>query len=110
MIRLRLLREEAGKLQKEVATNLNVTQSAYSAWELGKNTPDIESLYALADMFDSSLDYMLGYSTNRRVDIGRADRLLHEYLMSKHNITPTEKQREALERVLSDAVQLMLLE
>jgi transcriptional regulator with XRE-family HTH domain len=109
MTRLKLLREESGKLQKEVAAALNVTQSAYSAWELGKNTPDLESLYALADMFGSSLDYMLGYSADRHVDLGRADRLIFEYLLVKHGLEPTPGQRVALEAVLDDAVQLLSL-
>lgn len=47
--------------QREVAEYLNITPGAYGSWETGRTKPDIELLPKLADFFEVSIDYLLGY-------------------------------------------------
>lgn len=64
--RLKELRTERGWNQLEIAEKLNVTPSTVSNWERGKKYPDINSISKLADLFDVSLDYLVGRSDRRR--------------------------------------------
>ena len=57
---LKALRKQKNMTQEVLATQLNVTTSAISKWENGKNLPDIEMMQKLAELFDSSLDELCG--------------------------------------------------
>lgn len=59
-VRLKLLREEKELMQKEVASILNITTSAYGFYEQGKRVPTPEVLSKLSDLFEVSVDYLLG--------------------------------------------------
>ena len=54
------LRKKKGLTQAEVASNLNVSPQAVSKWEKGESCPDISLLGKIADLFDVSVDYLLG--------------------------------------------------
>ena len=58
--RLRDLREDKDKSQKEIAAFLNVTQATYSRYESGVHEIPIESLIKLAKFYSVSVDYLLG--------------------------------------------------
>lgn len=55
--RLKLKQEDLGK-------RLHVSRQTISNWEVGRSYPDIESLIALSDMFDLSLDKLLKEDIN----------------------------------------------
>lgn len=57
--RLKKLREEKGLLQKDVASAIGVTTSAYGFYEQGKREPDYDTLQRLADFFSVSIDFLL---------------------------------------------------
>lgn len=65
MNRLRELREDNDILQKDISTYLNVDQSNYSKYELEKINIPLEYLMKLADYYDTSIDYIL-YRTDER--------------------------------------------
>jgi transcriptional regulator with XRE-family HTH domain len=46
--------------KKEVAELLRIDQSTYGKYELGKREPDAEMLQRLADIYRTSVDYLLG--------------------------------------------------
>lgn len=46
--------------QREVAKRLGISQPSYIRYENGKAEPSLENLVKLADMFDVSVDYLLG--------------------------------------------------
>ena len=46
--RLRILREQAGLSQEQLAGQIHITRQAISKWELGHAEPSIEVLIALA--------------------------------------------------------------
>ena len=57
--KLKTLRNKRGLSQQQVAYDLNITQQAYSRYELGRD-PDIRILKALAEYYGVSTDYLLG--------------------------------------------------
>lgn len=58
--RIRDLREDSDKLQKEIADYLGVSRSAYGKYETGRNSIPIDKLIMLADLYKVSVDYLLG--------------------------------------------------
>ena len=51
----RRLRQRAGLTQDALAERLHVTRQAVSAWETGKNQPDVETLTAMAEALDADV-------------------------------------------------------
>ena len=62
----RNLREDNDKTQQEIADYLNMKQTTYSKYELGKFNIPIEVFIKLADYYDVSLDYLTGRSKNKK--------------------------------------------
>lgn len=58
--KIRNLREDNDKTQKELADYLNIKQTTYSKYELGKINIPVEVFIKLADFYDVSVDYLLG--------------------------------------------------
>ena len=58
--RLRDLREDKDLKQKELSELLNVHQTTYSDYELGRLNIPITALHTLADFYGVSTDYLLG--------------------------------------------------
>lgn len=54
------MREDKDLLQKDVADFLNISQTNYSKYELGKINIPISTLKKMAIFFDTSIDYLLG--------------------------------------------------
>ncbi len=62
MIRLRELREAKHINQQKLAVELSITQAAVSKYELGLSEPDITMLKNIANYFNVSVDYLIGFS------------------------------------------------
>lgn len=60
MLRIKDIREDNDLRQKDVAMILNVSQTNYSKYELGKINIPIEALKKMAILFNTSIDYLLG--------------------------------------------------
>lgn len=58
--RLRQTRKEYHKTQEDIAEILEVKRQAYSAYERDKSLPDAKALVKLADLFETSVDYLVG--------------------------------------------------
>ncbi|WMJ79518.1 helix-turn-helix transcriptional regulator [Clostridium sp. MB40-C1] len=63
--RLKELREEKKLTQEELGKFLNVSRQAISGYEAGSIEPSINNLIKLADVFNVSLDYLLGRTKER---------------------------------------------
>ena len=59
-IRLREVRMQKKKTQKQTAAVLDMNLRSYQLYEQGKVEPSIKKLLLLADFFDVSLDYLMG--------------------------------------------------
>ena len=59
MIRIRELREDRDLTQSQVAKYLNISQQAYSHYEVGDREIPLFLLIKLADYYNVSLDYIV---------------------------------------------------
>ena len=65
---LRLLRNEKGLSQQELADALGISKSAINMYERGERQPNFETLELIADYFNVDVDYILG-RTNKTTRI-----------------------------------------
>ena len=63
--RLRILIDERGITQKELASQLNIAPSTVSSYVQNTLEPDFATLKSLAIYFSVSIDYLLGCRTNK---------------------------------------------
>ena len=93
---LKVLRSEFAITQKQLADVIGVSQQSINKYENHNIEPDIETLKRIADYFDTSIDFLVGFSSERRKtglsnsqDISRQE----SSLIRKYRIlTPKEKQ------------------
>ena len=64
--RLRELREDKDLKQKDVALALGIKQQQYSEYEIGSVLISIEKLNMLADYYNTSIDYLVGRTDERK--------------------------------------------
>lgn len=57
--RYRNLRKSIKLTQQEVAKILNIAQTAVSKWELGQTIPDQAILPKIAELYNTTVDYLL---------------------------------------------------
>lgn len=65
MENLKALREEKGISQQKLADKINTNQQNIHRYEHGFYEPDIQTLKQLADFFETSIDYLVGYTDIR---------------------------------------------
>ncbi|MCI8393595.1 MAG: helix-turn-helix transcriptional regulator [Clostridia bacterium] len=58
--RLRSLREDNDLTQKQVGEILNMSQTGYNQYEIGKNDIPTKVLIKLSEFYNTSIDYLLG--------------------------------------------------
>lgn len=58
--RIKNLREDHDWTQEYISKKLNIKQRTYSNYERGERQPPIEILCDLADLYNTSTDYLLG--------------------------------------------------
>lgn len=63
--RLKDLREDADMTQAQVGNYLHISQRSYSHYEAGSRNIPIEILIELANLYNVSLDYLVG-RTNKK--------------------------------------------
>lgn len=64
---LTILRKNKNVSQKELAEFLQMSQTAISHFETGRNEPDLKTVIKLADFFNCSIDYLLGHQANNTI-------------------------------------------
>lgn len=63
-MRLKELRIKKGLSLLELSLLVGVSDQTISNWERGKNEPNIENIIKLANIFNVSIDYLLGRTDN----------------------------------------------
>ena len=66
---LRLLREEKGLSQQKLAEMLNTSQQTIFKYEKTASEPDISTLVQMADIFEVTVDFLIGNSELREKDV-----------------------------------------
>lgn len=65
MNRIKFLREELNMTQQELADKINGAKSTIAMYEKGDRKPSMEVLISLSEIFNCSIDYLLGKSEIR---------------------------------------------
>ena len=63
--RIKSLREDNDLTQKQISEFLNISQVAYSYYEINKRNIPLELLSKLADYYNTSIDYLV-YRTDEK--------------------------------------------
>ena len=59
-MRIKALREEVGLSQREMGARIGVSGPAVAQWETGENRPSLTNLEKLAEVLETTTDYILG--------------------------------------------------
>jgi transcriptional regulator with XRE-family HTH domain len=109
----RLKRLRGKRTQSEVAKSLGITRARYSHYENGRNEPDNEMLQKLADYYQVTVDYLLGYDNEEKKEGDIID-LLEEIKKRPYVIDPkTGRIRQIPERkarIIADIIEDFLKE
>lgn len=71
--RLKKLRTEKKLNQSDLAKELGISRGAVSYYENGERTPDINVLCSIAEYFNVSTEYLLGYSEEKESNLDIID-------------------------------------
>lgn len=63
--RLKACRKEKDYTQAQVAIYCDITEKAYQNYELGTREPKVSILIRIADLFNVSMDYLVGRSDKK---------------------------------------------
>ncbi len=104
--KLAYLRKKKNISQKQLADLLNVAPSTISMYENGKRTPNDEALKKIAGFFNVSIDYLLGYSTNKDSDnnAGEFEEYLEELRLNPKMRILFDHAKNATKEELSAAI------
>ena len=58
--RIRDLREDSDLTQQQMADKLFINRRTYSSYEVGSRSIPVETLGKIADIFNTSIDYLVG--------------------------------------------------
>ncbi|MCH5296855.1 MAG: helix-turn-helix transcriptional regulator [Ruminococcus sp.] len=103
MRRIKELRKEKDISQISLSMKINVSQKMVSAYENGKNEPSIATLIQLADIFGTSVDYLVEYTDIRQPIDKIAQTQLNDIecdLLNEFRSLSKEKQSIALGIIL----------
>lgn len=103
--RLTEIRKKHRMTQTEIAKKLAIPRSTYSNYELGNREPDFHTTEKLAQMFDVSIDYLLGRTKDSEVvtkeEAPDANKIVAEKLLSYlHQGLSNEEIRTRMDFVL----------
>ena len=93
--RLSELRKDIGLSQGELAERLGLAASTISAYERGVNEPDDETKLRIAELFNISLDYLLG-AIDEELPLHRRGVLQLPRGLSDESVTELKKYMELL--------------
>lgn len=92
--RLKELRKNKNLNQTDIAKMFDVTDATVSAWEVGKAQPSYDILTKLADYFNVSTDYLLGFNQDDLDNIERLKITLKEAgIMAGDDLTIEEFEK-----------------
>lgn len=85
--------------QEDVAAYLGITPQSVSKWERGESYPDITFLPALANIFETSIDLLIG------MDVMRGEETMHN-IHAKASACQRRGDYETAEKTYRDALRL----
>lgn len=95
--RLKDLRKQARLTQVDVAEKLGISQPAYASWERGAKKPTQENLVKIAQIFNVSVDYLVGNSDEENTNKDLED---IELLFRMNSKGMTDEEKEVFKKEL----------
>lgn len=71
--KIKNLRDELEITQEEIASKLGCTRSAYSLWEINKNTIPLNYLNKLSNILNINIDYLVDLSNKKTIKFNKID-------------------------------------
>ena len=98
---LKLLRQKSGTSQQKLAEVIGVSQQSINKYENHAIEPDIKTLMLLADYFNTSVDYLIGYSNieHKLEQLHPCDLNEDELLFIQKFRTLSKEERESLKTI-----------
>lgn len=90
LMRILDLLNEQGKSQKDLTSFLKISANSFTNWKSGLNTSYKKYIYAIAEYFNVSVDYLLGNSDERKKETANNDSLDNELIRLLADLTPSE--------------------
>lgn len=100
------LRKEKNLTQKDLANKLNVSDKAISRWETGKGFPDVDSLQALSDFFNISINELLA---GEKAENKTIEEIAEENIISAIEETEKNKKSKKTTTIISIVFALIFL-
>ena len=88
--RLKELRRQAGLTQQQLGTQIGVTKSVISFYELQEHSPAPDVLIKLATVFHVTTDYLLGIEKSQTIDVSG---LTSDDIQLVYHLVETLRQR-----------------
>lgn len=86
-IRLRAAREAKNLTQVQVKKLTNINNKTLSGYEKGVSEPDIDTLITLANLYETSIDYLVGYIDEPTPHLLKKEKpIFEEYVLSAPNL------------------------
>ncbi len=79
---LRFLRRKAGLTQAELAKKMHLRQYNISDYEIGRIEPNIQTLMRFADVFNVSLDFLVGRKPKSLISADSDDSIIEQDVQS----------------------------
>mgnify|MGYP002627407892 CR=1 FL=1 len=67
--KIKLMREQLGITQSDLAKQLGLTRSSVNSWEMGLSVPSTQYIIELAKLFGISTDYLLGLERDAVISV-----------------------------------------
>jgi len=110
MDRLKELRKNNKKTLKDIANILHCAVSTYNSYELGTSQPNIDSLIILARYYKTSIDYLVGASTEPSNLLSEDSKLQEGYtLLSQLDDVYLDMSIAYMSRMLEDQIRIKKL-
>ena len=71
--RIKYIRDELEITQNDISEKLGCTRSAYSLWEINKNTIPLNYLNKLSNILNVNIDYLVDLSDEKNITFNKID-------------------------------------
>ncbi|MEF7566041.1 helix-turn-helix transcriptional regulator [Bacillus infantis] len=98
--RLQYLRKKKKMPVQKILDKFDIARSTYTGWEKGRRTPKGETLVQLADLFNTTVDFITGKTDNEEqpkielIELIQSGKVIHE------GKALTDEKAEALQSIL----------
>ena len=98
--RLKEQRELCGYTQRHVARLLGISHASYFRYEIGTSEPTQENLVKLADIFGTTIDYLVGHSPSPKQKVEEEVEFTKEEISLLYDYRSLSKEEKASIRLI----------